>query len=1231
MVFKPGKTTTKLYMTLTLLAGVVAGLFLLASTADAVQIKRVQTGELYFDNDDISSSVDIQPVDLTKTIIMIYPSPESSSLTATQNTLFTPQFESESAINISRDGASAAAGAAVIVKFYVIEFSDGVVVQRGISSLRPGAVTNDKWRIKDIVLPNSLQYAPPVAGTSAGNSYAFTYVRSALTTTTSDEMATITAKLWRDSGVDKLRLERTSSNDVQKSVNIVWQVVEFNTDASIRMGTVTIANNQTSNTGTITPNITAGQVGKCLLIFGTRSGITVNGIEGLSAVRGDITNVSTVTFTRGGNLGSGTTEVNVLWYVIELTDPCSAVQKNNFAMASGTGESPVNLNPVLDPSRVMPLIYNNCTTDTSTSSFNDEILLKPDYNLPKGAVFENTTVGGAIWVCNYYNDTVTKYKLSDGSTTTYATGANPVAICYAPIAAPSIFVVNYYGNSVTKVVIGTGVTTTTALSAGCNNPIDICWDPSTSSVWTANYGGGVTYTFTKVNATTPATQTVVAGINNNPTGICYDPNNYGGIYYVWGIYASATGRLSRIATAAATHNQSANVLGTNQEYRAICYAPTSGTLGNNTLWVASLRYSQLKRVPISGTPPTLGTASTFPTDIAPQRLVWDSNQSRIWASCYGSNTLNRLNPTLADLSDATDLTGLTGSNPFGITFDSTNNKIWATSSSDRTLQKFPLTGTDPVSPELTVTLSATEGVINLMRNNTGCGTTVNWFMPQFCALTIVEPNGGDSWQVTQSQTIRWKYADVLSSGGTGTGGVHKVKLQISKDDTNWFDIPGATSLDINNASTIPNEGKFVWNPLPASIPGLSNLIGTTLKVRMWDTDKEANPANYYDKSNNVFNIKGKLTVNTPPTEEPNIWRLGTDHDITWHTDGNLTDIPSQMTIYLSTDGSTFPHTLTTTATPGNDNTNNSWPWQNIPTELNGENLIGTDNKIKIVANYTTAGTMESISNVFTLKGRIYTVAPQTAEIWLLGEGKTITWQKRGHFGSGLADGTVDIYYSNNAGLSYNLVPIATNVPAGTDAAGGTHLWTIPTSTALSDPATPTSKLKVVQSTDGTVYGESVNFYIKPAIEVISPNGASDIWRRGEVRDVQWKVNGAMNYVTIKYKVGAGSWTYIPGASDTDFLPAGTPGITQVFPWTIPQVYGKDNVLLRVSKKGEETIYDECNAPFSIKGNVTNVTLAPDPALVKVTNATENNKTTITWNHSDNLSGDVNIKLSSDSG
>ncbi|MEK7299303.1 MAG: hypothetical protein AAB066_05375, partial [Candidatus Margulisiibacteriota bacterium] len=955
------------------------GVFSFVPDAEAVQIRRVQSGEIYFDADDITQVAEINAVDTSKTLVFLYPKSDLTTANARQNVLFTGDFGSSTELVISRDGATYA----VTVRYYLVEFVDGVNVRRGISSFAAGSYTNPKYTTKDILMSPSL--------TDYTDAIALVQVKSALTSATADEIATVAASVIDN---NTLRLERYATNDLLKSVNMVWQVAEFTKDATVKTGTATIAINSLTGTGTINPAIAT--LNKAFLLFSYKANRSVNGVEGREEVSGQITNATTVTFTRGYQNNTSLTDISVKWAVIELTDPLSTVQGQSagaLTVASGAASANVTLSPNVDPTRSVPLYTASGPLSQTATTYEDEMRFAVERDSPRGIVYDPGN--NYVWVVNYHSNTVTKYNASTGALvgSPITVGTNPVAICYlSSTVPPSIWVANYGSNNVSRINTSTFAVDAT-VTVG-TKPIDIGADLTSTSVWTANNGAtGTANVVTKILASTNGA-TNYTGYAGYPASITYDPGSGGSSAYMWVGYA-VTDRISRFLCTSGARNDY-DIGATYQYYSAIVYAPPGfGGYASPALWTTSLRNNFVVRLTLNSTTHVYASQTQFGTELNPKGIdvIGSGATGTIAFTNNGSNSMNIMNP-----NDGTTTAYATQANPWGLSYDSTNSKIWVANASSGSFMKFDTNGANPVVYSQAATLDK----YYFSRNNstTTGNVSIAWFMPEFTPITLNDPNGAETWEVGSNVDIAWKYADALKTGGAGTGGVHRVKLELSNDDTNWYGIPGASTLDVSNTydPNTSNDGKFTWTNLPASITGIANLIGTTMKVRI--SDIESGYTSFLDTSNANFNIKGQLTVDQPP----NTWRLGETHDITWATKGNLNSLtPNDMTIRLSTDGTNFLATaLTATANPGTDgSTGNIWSWNNIPSSWDGNNLIGTTNKVKLTLNYNASGAVESATANFTLKGRIYNVSPATSETWLLGDTKTITWSKKGQFGGGV--------------------------------------------------------------------------------------------------------------------------------------------------------------------------------------------------------------------------------------
>ncbi|MBI5873772.1 MAG: hypothetical protein HZB36_06485, partial [Candidatus Omnitrophica bacterium] len=588
-----------------------------------------------------------------------------------------------------------------------------------------------------------------------------------------------------------------------------------------------------------------------------------------------------------------------------------------------------------------------------------------------------------------------------------------------------------------------------------------------------------------------------------------------------------------------------------------------------------------------------------------------------------------------------------------ITFVSTSGGTAASNTSpDEIFVRGLLSGASGLSNTLALTR---ETVQTTIPSNT------SWGAAELPLLDVIQPAGGASdtdysgaaiWQVGGNGAIQWYYSNQMKTGGGGTAGVHRIKIEVSVDGgTNWLQVPNASSLDVDTG-TLDNAGSWTWNNIEESIGGTNLLTryGTAPKSRLKIkiTDIEAGIARNFDTSNNYFIVNPTITIDQPP----NTWKIGETKNITWSSTGDLTG--KTVTIALAVDGTTFDHTIAA----GTNAADGTEPWT-IPAKTSaGSNTIGTTNKIKITYDddplpaYTT---VTSTSSAFTLKGQVYNVAPTSAQTWLLGEQHSITWDRKGYFGSGITVGNVDIFYSTNNGLSYEPTPVATAQSAGSDDGSGngsgSYPWTIPTNLTTAAQA----KIKVAKCThpgpghpdDSDTLGESATFTVASSLTNNTPDtGDTTIWRYGETHNVAWTPHGNLGTVVIEYKRASQTWVearaanqYIPGAAPADNLPAGTAEVKQTKSWQVAPPLGYDAsgnveaVTVRVAKTGaEDSVYGD-SSPINLKATVSVNPPAPND-IVKVTHGAGGVKKTITWSvngGASSIPGKVVISLSKDDG
>lgn len=212
-----------------------------------------------------------------------------------------------------------------VVQWYVVEFSSGMTVQRGVASFGNGTGTVN------------VSLSPAV---DLGKAFVLTSERINTTDQGRDERWNVRARL---SSTTNLELTR---NETGTALSVAWQVIEMN-DAAVQSGLVSIANGSASNTAAIT----AVDPTRSFLVFSRRTQNNVNGVEGLYQVRGELTNNTTLTFTRAGTQR----QIDIAWFVISLNDG-TTVQRGTATAAAGTNTQNILLSPSVTLSRSFPLV-----------------------------------------------------------------------------------------------------------------------------------------------------------------------------------------------------------------------------------------------------------------------------------------------------------------------------------------------------------------------------------------------------------------------------------------------------------------------------------------------------------------------------------------------------------------------------------------------------------------------------------------------------------------------------------------------------------------------------------------------------------------------------------------------------------------------------------------------------------------------------------------------------------
>ncbi|MBI4430479.1 MAG: hypothetical protein HY587_02060, partial [Candidatus Omnitrophica bacterium] len=323
--------------------------------AEAVQVKKVYRGIATFELGETLQAVPLGgTVDPAKTLVLAS-NTQSADTSYDRSGFFVAQLSGNDTIQIERGGAdgSASTASTASVAWQAIEFADGARVQSGISSMDKGQLS------KSITLPplspaldvsKSIPFVTfrPTQGTNNTTRWARTHEFFLEPVLSGGASTTLTFN----------RLEANASA-ADKAIPLVWQVVEFSTDANVHTGTVclrvpTVAvgpqsitndgidpdgatTNCGTNSGAFSPVLSNGG-NNALLFFYPQYGSGLNGEDIRIFTRGTITNSSTATFTRGYAATTALSHVIIRYYVLDLTDGNAGLGFGTMGSAASTSD-----------------------------------------------------------------------------------------------------------------------------------------------------------------------------------------------------------------------------------------------------------------------------------------------------------------------------------------------------------------------------------------------------------------------------------------------------------------------------------------------------------------------------------------------------------------------------------------------------------------------------------------------------------------------------------------------------------------------------------------------------------------------------------------------------------------------------------------------------------------------------------------------------------------------------
>jgi PKD repeat protein len=238
------------------------------------------------------------------------------------------------------------------------------------------------------------------------------------------------------------------------------------------------------------------------------------------------------------------------------------------------------------------------------------------------------------------------------------------------------------------------------------------------------------------------------------------------------------------------------------------------------------------------------------------------------------------------------------------------------------------------------------------------------------AITVISPNGGETWQRGTPRTVTWSYTG--SPGST-------VKIMLLKGGDEVGTITSGTPVGSSGT------GSYTW---PISSEGLT---GSDFMVSVQSTSQPA----IKDSGNNHFTISQagttnpSITVTSPGGGET--WQRGTSQTVAWSYTGD----PGSMVKIMLLKGGAEVGTIVGSTSAGSGGTG-SYTW---PISLTGR--TGSDFKVSVQSTSQPA-LKDTSNNNFTLTPAapaLTVISPNGGETWQRGTSHSVTWSYTGSPGS----------------------------------------------------------------------------------------------------------------------------------------------------------------------------------------------------------------------------------------
>ncbi|MDO8748550.1 MAG: Ser-Thr-rich GPI-anchored membrane family protein, partial [Candidatus Omnitrophota bacterium] len=1124
----------------------------------AVQVKKVQSGVVNFLVDDLAQSVNLvvdwggtAVADTAKSLILLTPAADTSSRDG--NFSFTPYFEDNQNIAILRDLPRTASAAGATLQ--VIEFNDGVTVYRGFTSM------SKTGKIKTV------NFTGQIAGIQ-NKAFSVVYARGPINTTADTEVLFCKSSLSSDVNGTYLTIERLrSSNDagIVQGINIAWQVVVMDTDASVRSGTTQFPWNDADSLWQVTLNPAIANINKALLIFDfsggpgtTTDGLGINGIEGQLMVKGTITNATTLSFTRQSAGGDVNDYVDINWKLVEFSDPSTIVTKgtqNMVLTATLPQVVPVTLPGGLsfDLQRSLPMISVQGGSGTTTTYLDDNsVMVKmgsaTTLNLTRRQAaiaadvdwlvveFSPLTLaipnGSEIWKVGEVKNITWKnadsvaadlvdIKLcATGSTNiadytlTIASGLSASSGSYAWTIPNSIGITNLIGATLRVAVVDTTL------------------------------GGTRNYDYSNANFEIKGSIAVTAP--NNGTEVWYIGDTNRNI--TW----TKTGDLSYSTFSIRLSEDGGTLYNT---VVADLLTQVAQCVGNSCSWTwpsvpDSVGINRKIRVFLAADAANVKDESDNNFEIRPNITLNVPASTASWTT----GKTYRMEWTTTGLVGPVNFTYSVGGSAFaappGITNPVTGYSGGACpvgrTCYDWAIAPAALRGAAKI--QLIKSDNANVKAFNTGSEGTGSGPNTTFTI--LGSVSVDSPLTSLLLRALQNQDIAFSLPGGAGSAGTSAGFTMKYCTDYSGADPNqncsdglgpqWTTMSLPTSGDgVNVGGSTPFT--YTWK--------VADIIGDNVGIRA--EEKGLNSNLIYD-AKGPYKVRGYIAVNIPNATTDNILRVGGTKLIQWDATGSIGQVYIDMdknslgTYGVPILGPSAPakyELVGAACNPLNvDASAVSFMWGKstyytdslctIPAgAIPDERCNPCNIKVYKTTEPTPATGAAAVSANFALKGSIANLRVTQASPYMIGQTIEIKWDPVPY---NLNWGTVQLQYSKDGAAWVNfsnengIVNAGQNdvaEPGNIPATSSIYLWKIPDENIIA--TTVRLRAALVGDTANT-FADSAQFSVKGSVNLTGAalNGSATAWNIGTTNAITWTVSGAaLGNVNIKYSKNSGADSY----------------------------------------------------------------------------------------------------------